>query len=140
MLDALRQVKRFGPRRVELSEDGDGETDRRGRTPLEHALLDEVVREYRACLRAIRSADRRGALVWCFLLEMPAGVVAEVWGKTPESVRQVCSRAAREFRDLWARGPGATLAEAVEQVLEGTTTMADPDRIRDPRARKAYRA
>lgn len=109
--------------------------------PAAQAILGEVLQHVKACLRAITSPDRRRAVVWCSLLQIPPRDLVDIWpNKTHQAIRALHSRGLEDLYRCWFAGPGARLADLADELMGRVQEMVDPGRIKDTKQREAYRA
>lgn len=105
-----------------------------------HLVLLEARDLGERCLKALSDRERR-IFVWGVL----AGFTHEQLGDlcpdlTPANLRKIKSRAATAFMEEWVRLGGEKPESLAHGAVAAMSERIDPDRIRDPRAREAYRA
>ncbi len=140
--DGFRRLGRVGLRRVHPDEEsGEVLPDGPRLDPHQQLVLAEIRALTCRCLKAMRYADRRRAFVWRELLDIGARELAGLWDeKSYDNIRQLHSRGAAEFLEVWKAAGGFDLADCAGAILEGRQEMGDPGRIRNAKNREAYQA
>ncbi|MCC6739328.1 MAG: hypothetical protein IT452_09795 [Planctomycetia bacterium] len=137
-----RKVKLVG---VPVDEDGEPREDRNAAPvippgSMAHVTLIEVLEIATAALKALRESDRV-AFVWMVLLDFSGPQLQDLYpDRKPDAIRKLKERATAAFFEEWQRR-GGTKAEAVLSALgPAMSERLDPEKIKDPAARAAYRA
>lgn len=141
LADGFRRMGRPLRRRLRPAEGGEHDlVAAPGVDPCQHLVLAEIRALTCRCLRKMGLLDRRRAFVWRELLDIGARELAGLWTeKSYDNIRQLHSRGTAQFLQLWQAGGGFELVGTAGAILEGRREMGDPERIRHPLHREAYR-
>lgn len=108
-------------------------------SPLEYLGLLDALRLARECLGAMQERWRK-VFVWGILLRMSNEEIREVWpAESLDNVKQMKCRAAARFSVLWLEKGGGRTEELLQSLAGAVADKVDPRKIKDERAREAYR-
>lgn len=105
-----------------------------------HIVLIEIAEIARKAICSLKEAERK-AFVWSVVLDYSHEQLADLYpGKSPAALRKMKERASAGFFEHWQRLGGPKAEELLKALGPAMADRLDPERIRDPKARAAYRA
>ncbi|MBI2922024.1 MAG: sigma-70 family RNA polymerase sigma factor [Planctomycetes bacterium] len=105
-----------------------------------HVTLIEIGEIARASILALREAERQ-VFVWAVVLDYSHAQLQDLCpDKSPEALRKLKQRATETFFVEWDRRGGSRAEELLGELGPAMAERLDPERIKDPKARDAYRA
>ncbi len=107
---------------------------------LAHLTLLEVNDIAHNALAAMKETERK-AFLWAVVLDYSHEQLQDLYpGRSPAALRKVKERVTKSFFAEWERLGGPRAQELLQELGPAMSERLNPDRIKDPTAREAYRA
>lgn len=107
---------------------------------LAHLTLLEINDIAHKALAAMKESERK-AFLWAVVLDYSHDQLQDLYpGRSPAALRKVKERVTKSFFAEWERLGGPRAQELLQELGPAMSERLNPDRIKDPTAREAYRA